>query len=77
MATSKADAKRRVVLPEARPGDVFEIQSQGEGRMLLVRLELPEPEPRMSMARSLKAIAAAPLRPKMSWEDLRAATREP
>jgi bifunctional DNA-binding transcriptional regulator/antitoxin component of YhaV-PrlF toxin-antitoxin module len=77
MATSKVDAKRRVVLPAAKPGDVFEIQSQGEGRLLLVRLELPEAGPRMSMARSLKAIDAAPLRPKMSWEALKAATREP
>jgi len=35
MAISTADAKRRVVLPAARPGDVFDIQSQGEGRLLL------------------------------------------
>jgi hypothetical protein len=77
MATSTADSKRRVVLPAATPGDVFEIQSQGEGRLLLVRLERPEPGPRMSMARSLEAIAAAPLRPKMTWESLKAVTREP
>jgi len=75
MPTSKADTKRRVVLPTARPGDVFEIQSQGEGRLLLVRLELPEPGPRMSMARCLEAIAAAPLRPKMTWESLKTVTR--
>jgi len=77
MAMSTADAKRRVVLPAARPGDVFDIQSQGEGRLLLVRLERPKPAPRMSMARCLEAIAAAPLRPKMSWESLKAMTREP
>ena len=77
MATSKADGKRRVVLPAAKPGDVFDIQSQGEGRLLLVRLERPEPGPRMSMGRCLEAIAAAPLRPKMSWDSLKAVTREP
>jgi len=77
MAISTADAKRRVVLPAARPGDVFDIQSQGEGRLLLVRLERPKPAPGMSMARCLEAIAAAPLRPKMSWESLKAMTREP
>jgi hypothetical protein len=66
MAISIADAKRRVVLPAANPGDVFEIQSQGDGRLLLVRLERPKPERGMSMARSLEAIAAAPLRPKMT-----------
>jgi hypothetical protein len=77
MATAKADGKRRVVLPAASPGDVFEIQNQGEGRLLLVRLERPEPGPMMSMDRCLAAIAAAPLRPKMSWDSLKAVTREP
>jgi hypothetical protein len=77
MAISAADTKRRVVLPTARPGDVLDIQSQGEGRLLLVRLEPPKPEPRMSMARSLEAIAAAPLRPKTTWDFLKAVTREP
>jgi hypothetical protein len=78
MAISTADTKRRVVLPAAKPGDVFDIQSQGEGRLLLVRLEPPKPGgPQMSMARCLEAIAAAPLRPKMSWDSLKAVTREP
>lgn len=77
MATSTVDAKRRVVLPAAKPGDVFDIQSQGEGRLLLVRLGSPKPEPGMSPERCLAAISASPLRPKMTWESLKAATREP
>ena len=77
MATLTADAKRRVVLPAAKPGDVFDVQSQGEGRLLLVRLEPPKPGPRLSLERCLEAIAAAPLRPKMAWESLKAITREP
>lgn len=77
MATSKADAKRRVVLPAAKPGDVFDVQSQGEGRLLLVRLERPKPGTGMSLERCLEAIAAAPLRPKMTWDSLKAMTREP
>jgi hypothetical protein len=36
MAISTVDEKQRVVLPAARPGDVFDIQSQGEGSLLLV-----------------------------------------
>jgi hypothetical protein len=56
---------------------VFDIQSQGEGRLLLVRLERPEPRPGMSMERSLEAIAAAPLQPKVTWDALKAMTREP
>ena len=77
MAISTADSKRRVVLSAAKPGDVFDIQSQGEGRLLLVRLEPPKPGPGMSLDRCLEAIAAAPLRPKMTWDALKAATREP
>jgi len=77
MAIATTDAKRRVVLPTTRPGDVFDIQSQGEGRLLLVRIDPPETGLRMSMARCLEAIAAAPLRPKMNWDSLKAVTREP
>ena len=77
MAISKVDAKQRVVLPAAKPGDVFDIQSQGEGRLLLVRLEPPKPEPGMTKESCLEAIAAAPLRPKMTWDSLKAMTREP
>jgi hypothetical protein len=77
MALSTVDAKRRIVLPAAKPGDVYDIQSQGEGRLLLVRLERPKPGLRMSMAHCLKAIAAAPLQPKMTWDSLKAVNREP
>jgi len=37
--TVTADSKRRVIIPAARPGDVFEIQSAGEGKFTLTRLE--------------------------------------
>lgn len=77
MPTSTADTKRRVVLPAVQPGDVFDVQTLGEGRLLLVRLERPAPAPHMSKSRSLAAMAAAPLRPRMTWEALRSMTREP
>ena len=38
MATARVDAKKGVVIPTAHPGEIFDIQSQGEGRLLLVRL---------------------------------------
>lgn len=77
MAISTVDEKQRVVLPAVKPGDVFDIQNQGEGRLLLVRLERPTPGAGMSIESCLKAIAAAPLRPKMTWDSLKATTREP
>jgi hypothetical protein len=75
--TTKADSKRRVVLPRAKPGDVYDVLEEGEGRYLLVRLERPEPRPRMSRADCLRALDDRPLRPGMSWEELRRLTREP
>lgn len=75
--TSKTDSKRRVVLPRAKPGDVYDVQEQEEGRYLLVRLERPEPKPEMEREDSLRAMDAHPLHLEMSWEELRRLTREP
>ena len=41
--TVTADNKRRVVLPSAKPGDLFEVQFSGEGKLVLTRLEPVEP----------------------------------
>ena len=75
--TTTADSKKRVVLPVARPGDVFDIQRQGDGHFVLLRLARPEPEGRLTRAQCLRAIQSAPLRPKMDWATLRELTREP
>lgn len=75
--TTTADSKRRVVLPTVSPGDVFEIQGQGEGQFVLVRLVRPEPKVRLTRAQCLRAIGNAPLHPTMDWQTLRGLTREP
>ena len=72
-----ADSRKRILLPMARPGDVFEIQRQGEGHLVLVRLAPPEAKARLTRAQCLRAIDAAPLRPKMDWALLRGTTRDP
>ena len=77
MPITTADNKKRVVIPIARPGDIFDVQQQSEGRLLLVRLVKPKPKSRMSRADSLRAISTSPLRPKLSWNELRRLTREP
>lgn len=77
MATTTADAKKRIVLPSAKPGDVFEVQEAGDGRFVVVRLQRPSPPRQMSRAQCLRAIAAAPLRLRMTWDELRTQTREP
>ena len=77
MSTSTVDSKKRIVLPSGRPGDVFDIQEQADGRFLLVRLEKPKPAEPMSRETCLRAMRSAPLRPKMTWEELRELTRKP
>ena len=77
MKVARADTKRRVVIPGAEPGDVFDIQREGEGRYMLVRLHRPPSRPKMTYQECLDAIARSPLTPTMSWEELRSMTREP
>jgi hypothetical protein len=75
--TTTADSKKRIVLPTARPGDVFDVQRFGEDQFMLVRLVCPEPKARLTRTQCLQAIGAAPLHPKMDWETLKRLTREP
>jgi hypothetical protein len=75
--TTTADSKKRVVLATARPGDVFDVQRQGEGQFMLLRLARPEPKARLTRAQCLRAMDAAPLHPTLAWEALRKLTREP
>ena len=77
MIIYKVDTKKRIVLPGGRPGDVFDIQQQTEGRFLLIRLEKPARSERMSKKACLEAMRKAPLRPTLTWEKLRELTREP
>ena len=77
MKAVRADTKRRVVIPGARPGDIFDVQRQGEERFVLVRLHRPPEAPRMSREACLDAMSRSPLNPTLSWEQLRRITREP
>ena len=77
MSIYKVDTKKRIVLPAGRPGDVFDIQQQAEGRFLLIRLEKPERAERMSKRACMEAMRKAPLQPTLTWEKLRELTREP
>lgn len=77
MLTTMADEKRRVTLPDAKPGDRFEIRRPGNGDFHLVRLPSSASRPRMSREECLEAMAKTPLEMRMSWEELRRLTREP
>ena len=64
-------------MPGARPGDIFDVQRQGEEKYVLVRLHRPAAKPRMSQDECLAAMDRSPLRMALSWEELRQLTREP
>ena len=72
-----ADSKKRVVMPGARPGDVFACEDEGNGHFLLVRLNKPAPPKKKTRAEIRKAIANSKMRFDMSWDELRQMTREP
>ena len=77
MGRARADGKRRVVLPGARPGDVFDVQRLGEARYVLVRLHRPAPLPGVSREQRLEAMSRSPVRMTLSWDQLKQLTREP
>ena len=77
MSISIVDSKKRIVLQDGRPGDVFDIQQQAEGRFLLIRLGNLESTQLMTRTACMKAMRKGPLRPTVTWEKLRKLTREP
>ena len=65
------------MLPGAAPGDVFDVQRQGDERDAPVRLHRPAPAPKKTRESCLEAMSRTPLRVALSWEELRRITREP
>jgi len=74
--TLTADAKKRVVLPGAAPGDVFACEETAQG-FFLRRIYRPVVRKKKSKAEVLRAIRNWKSVPNISWEELRKMTREP
>jgi hypothetical protein len=74
--TVTADAKRRVVVPGIKPGDVFACEQQDENRFMLVKLTVPLPARKKTRNEILRAINQSKMSPAMNWEKLRTLTRE-
>lgn len=77
VSTTIADQKRRVVLPGVQPGDVLSVSRDPAGRLVLVRLLPEKPKRRPPAHQVAKALRASPLRPTLSWNELKRVTREP
>jgi hypothetical protein len=75
--TVRADSKKRVVMPDAHPGDVFAYEDHGNGHFHLVRLNVPGPPKRKTRDQVRKALANSRLKFDLSWDELRELTREP
>ena len=71
-----ADAKKRVVVPGAKPGDVFTCERQDENHITLVRLVAPPTPKKKTKAEIRRAILRSKMRPEMTWEQLSKLTRE-
>ncbi len=76
MSTVTTDQKRRIPLPEARPGDVFDVRTTPEGNYVLEKLVRQPSRGQRSAAEVRAAMEAEPLEPRVSWEELRQQTRE-
>jgi hypothetical protein len=74
--TLTADSKRRVVLPGAKPGDVFACE-QKANTILLRRVHRTVSRKKLTKAQALRAVRRLKFKPAISWEKLRALTREP
>jgi hypothetical protein len=76
--TITADSKKRVVIPSAKPGDVFDFVQRDENHISLARLQPPPPPKarKMTRAQVRRAIRNSKMQPTMPWDELRKLTRE-
>ncbi len=77
MTTVTSDDKRRVRLGDIGPREVFQVTRPDAEHWLLTRLHPPAPPRRMTRPQVRGALKAHPLSLRMTWEELRAMTREP
>jgi len=77
MSTVTADQKRRVRLPGAQPGDVFDVHKSANGKYILEKLVRQAGPPPRSASEVLAALETNPLDSRLRWEELRQQTREP
>ena len=71
------DTKRRLVLPGATPGECYAVKEAGPGHYELAKVIPASKKPKPKRAEIESLLTSSALTPKMNWETLRAATREP
>lgn len=73
--TLTADAKKRVVVPGAAPGDVFACE-QSNNAVILRRVYRKPPQKKLTKEQALKAIRKWKALRGVKWDELRKITRE-
>lgn len=76
MKIAIVDAKRRLTLPGAKPGEAYAIHAPAPGNYELAKV-IPAISTKPTADQVDDLLASAALTPKMSWENLRQLTREP
>jgi hypothetical protein len=76
MHIARVDSKKRVVLPDGRPGDLMVMEAPVAGTYVLRRLE-PPPRAGKSKRACRQAMDKHPVAMRLGWEQLRKLTREP
>jgi hypothetical protein len=77
MTTVTSDENQRIRLGDIGPQEVFQVTRPDADHWLLARLHAPAPPRRMTRPEVKQALREHLLRMKMTWEELRAITREP
>lgn len=77
MKVQKIDAKRRLVFPGAKPGECYAVREAAPGHYELAKVIPAARKPKPQPAEIDALLASGALTPRMSWEELRALTREP
>jgi hypothetical protein len=75
MKTVTTDQKRRVVIPNAEPGEVYQVREIEPGHLELTKL-VPSPRKPRRSADVGKLLEGEALTPGMDWESLKQLTRE-
>lgn len=71
------DQKRRLLLPGAEPGESYSVQQVEPGHYELLKM-IPQPRKgKPSASKVEKLLETEALTPRMSWEQLKAETRDP
>ena len=77
MITIRADDKKRIRIPAARPRDVYHPETLTRDLIVLRRIEPPKPRKRMTREEILRAIESSTIEFNITFDELRKLTREP